>query len=347
MKKFISYFKILALVLLAGIQFSCNDDDDNLYAGAPEIDMVSASVDENGQALNPLVSTNMGYANNTYIIKGRGFASLKHIYFNDHESYFNPNLVTDNTIIVTVDINTPYVNGNNKLKLVTNTGSVEYNFIIAPPAPIFRGFQPVNAADGETITIKGNYFVDPTVKVGDMDAQIISYTLTEIKVKLPAGSQDKKVTVTTLSGNNTWGTAVGTAIYDDAFYAPWDMESWNNHEYVTDPDNAFQGDVFIKKQIDGWGNIQSNWNSDANAVTKYTGIKFAVRSDGPGKLIFVFNSQFWGDASKAFTTSDDWVEVKYKWSDLGNPAAVQFLGFQEFSGAQTTYYFDNFTYTTD
>ncbi|WP_164466705.1 hypothetical protein [Chryseobacterium taklimakanense] len=87
--------------------YSCRDNEETASASKTlKIDMVSASVDESGQPLNPLVNTNIGYANNTYVIRGSGFTGLQHIYFNDYESYFNPNFVTDNTIFVTINENT-------------------------------------------------------------------------------------------------------------------------------------------------------------------------------------------------------------------------------------------------
>ncbi len=345
---FFKSYKYVSLVILSLITlYSCNDDDATYQATAPSVEFVSASVDADGKPVDPLTPTTIGYANNTYVIQGKGFASLKHIYFNETESYFNPNLVTDTHIIVTINTNTPYENGNNKLKIVTGIGTVEYDFVVAPPSPVFKSFNPINAADGEEVTLYGNYFVNPTVKVGDTEAEIISKSLTEMKIKLPANSQGKKITVTTLSGNNTWGTAVGTAIFDDKFYAPWDFEAWNNHTYVTDRSAAFQGNVFIKKEISGWDNIQGNWGWDQEAVTKYTGIKFAVRSDDDGKLELIFNGD-WSDAEvRQFSTGKDWKEVKFTWSQLNNPAAVQNITFKEFTGNKHNYYFDNITYTTD
>lgn len=349
---FSNFYKVMLLMLavLASVT-SCRDNNEDVVdkAAQPEITMVSASIMEddagNVSIVDPLEETHIGYANNMYIIVGKGFASLKHVYFNDYESTFNPNLVTDTHIFVTVDADTPYENGSNKLKIVTAFGTAEYDFVIAPPKPVFNSFNPVNAADGEEVTLYGNYFVDPVVKVGDAEAEIVSKSLTEMVIKLPSGSQGKKISVTTLSGTSTWNTAVGTAIFDDKFYSPWDIESWNNHEYVTDQSGAYQGLVYIKKTISAWDNIQGNWNWDEDAVKNYTGIKFAVRSDGEGKLKLVFNGD-WGE-KHVFSTSSEWTEYEFSWADLGNPSALQNISFQEFSGNATTYYFDNITFTTD
>ncbi|MFT3919874.1 IPT/TIG domain-containing protein [Cloacibacterium sp.] len=349
MKNFINKtFKYFIFLLAVTVVWTAcrNDDDEKISTSAPTIDLVAASVDESGKPTD-LSSVTVGYANNVYIIKGTGFATLKHVYFNDYESYFNPNLVTDNTIIVTINEKTPYANVNNKLKLVTKFGTIEYDFTVAPPAPVFKSFNPINAADGEEVTITGNYFLNSVVKVGDVEAEVISESLTEIKIKLPQGSQGKKITVTTLSGSNTWGTAIGTALFDDKFYSPWNIDSAQNHTFVNDASAAFQGSVFIKKEIDGWGSISTNWVWEEDAVKKYTGIKFAVRSDDDGKLELIFNND-WSDSEvRQFKTSKDWKEVKFTWSQLNNPAVLQNLAFKEFTGNKHNYYFDNITYTTD
>lgn len=93
---FFKSYKYVSLVILSLITlYSCNDDDGTYQATAPSVEFVSASVDADGKPVDPLTPTTIGYANNTYVIQGKGFASLKHIYFNETESYFNPNLVTD------------------------------------------------------------------------------------------------------------------------------------------------------------------------------------------------------------------------------------------------------------
>ncbi|RYJ42077.1 hypothetical protein [Flavobacterium beibuense] len=339
LKKLMGLLTVFTVVSLGIV--SCSDDDSSASTSAPEINSIALSADEN---LEPL---EVGYANNMYAIQGVGFSTLQKVYFNDTDTYFNPTLVTENTIFVTIDKDTPYADASNELKIVTKYGTAVYPFIVAPPAPELRSFQPVNAADGEVVTLLGNYFLDPVVTVGGVEAEIVSTSLTEVAIKLPAGSQHKYIEVETISGSDTWGTAVGTAIYDDAFYDPWTIEEWNNHEYITDPAKAYQGVTFIKKEISGWDNIQGNWAWD-DQISQYTGIRFSVRSDDPGKLVLIFNGANWGDANFAFTTTSDWKEYRYTWEELGGmPEALQNISFQEFTGATHNYYFDNIGFTVD
>lgn len=329
----------IALISASSL-ISCSDDNESSAHTAPVIEAVSVADDP---ALTPITQ---GSANNMYIIHGQGFATTQKIYFNDTDTYFNATLVTDTDIFVTIDRNTPYADAPDKLRVVTRYGEAIYDFVVAPPAPDIHSFNPINATEGEEITIYGSFFLEPEVTIGDVPAQVISSTLQEIHVIVPAGSQYKKVKVSTISGEDEYGTAVGTAIYDDVFYSPWTIEAWNNHEYVTNLAQAAQGTTFIKKTISGWDNIQGNWAWN-DQLSAYTGIHFFLRSDDPGKLVWVFNGNGWGDSSHAITTTTDWQEVRLTWEQLGNPTAVQNLTFQEFTGNSHVYYIDNIGYTVD
>lgn len=330
---------LLLIMITLGFTFTSCSNDDNKGGGNPVIESVSLARNDS------LVE--QGYADNMYIIRGSGFTGTQKIYFNDTDTYFNSTLVTDNVILVTIDRDTPYADTVDEIKVVTKSGEATYHFVVAPPAPAVGSFNPVNAAAGEQFTIYGSYFLDPVVTVGGVQAEIVSSSLTEIVAIMPPDSNHKYVKVQTISGSSQWDTAVGTAIYDDAFYAPWDIEAWNNQEYITDQSLAYQGTTFIKKAIAGWDNIQGNWNWD-DQVSQYTGIHFAVRSDDPGKLVLIFNGNFWGDESHSFTTGTEWKDYKFTWDELGGmPEALQNISFQEFTGSTHNYYFDNIGFTVD
>ncbi|MBO0343450.1 MAG: IPT/TIG domain-containing protein [Bacteroidota bacterium] len=331
----------LALYLMAsifiGIVSSCstNDTDDALTA-APVITSVSKA--EEGD----LAPTSIGYANNMYIIRGSGFMGLEKIYINDTDTYFNPTLVTDSSIFVTVDEDTPYENVSDEIMLVTSSGSVAYHFVIAPPAPqILRGFNPVNANEGDEVTIYGNFFLDPIVTFGTTEAEVISSTLTEIVVKTPAGADKQYVTVTTISGSVTSTYAVGTALYDDIWYFGWDVEPWNNHTYHTDT-TAAQGTTYYKKEMGAWDNIQGNWLWD-DQLADYAGIRISIKGPDGGMLKLVFNSN-WEANPPIFDVTPEWQEYTFTWEELLNADHVQNITFQEFTGNGGEYYFDNIGY---
>ena len=350
MKNFINKtFKYFIFLLAVTVVWTAcrNDDDEKISTSAPTINLVAASVDENGQPTD-LSSITVGYANNVYVIKGTGFATLQHVYFNDYESYFNPNLVTDNTIIVTINEKTPYANVNNKLKLVTKFGTVEYDFTVAPPAPVIDGFQSVNAADGDNIVIKGNYFVNPVVKIGDAQATISATSLTEITAKLPAGSQGQKISVTTLSGTATYGSEIGTAFYDDILYGSTVNSGWGEtHDiaYSADPLNIKQGEKSIKLDISAWSGFQFDNAPAFPAAAK--GIRFYAKATTAGSQnMQVMINNNWSNRATIDITGD-FQEYRIPWSTFGlsstpTVSSTNIIFFNQ--GNANVYYIDDLGY---
>ncbi|WNH09315.1 hypothetical protein [Thalassobellus suaedae] len=333
--KNILYFFIMASIVVSSLSSCSTDDNDSASFVSPVINSVSKA--EEGD----LTPTNVGYANNMYVIKGAGFTSIEKIYFNDTDTYFNPTLVTDTAIFVNIDQNTPYENASSELKIVTAGGTVIYPFVIAPPGPqMLRGFNPVNAADGDEITIYGNFFLDPVVTFGAIQAEVVSNTLTEIVVKAPAGSNHQYITVTTISGSVASTYAVGTAIYDDDWYNGWTVEAWNNQVYETN-DAAAQGRTYFKKNMGGWDNVQGNWGWD-DQIADYAGIRMSLKVPEGSKIKLVFNGNWSDDTAPIITLTSEWKEYYFTWADLLNAGHVQNISFQEFTGNGGEYYFDNF-----
>lgn len=319
--KYLLGFFILASIFLNTLS-SCSNDDANGSSG-PVINSVSPSVE------GDLVPVTIGDPKNVYVIRGSGFKNLQKIYFNDFDTYFNPTLVTDTAIFVTIDENTPYENSSNELKIITGTGTVIYPFIIAPPIPTFDWFNSINAAEGDVVTIKGNYFLDPIVKVGTTDAEVISSTLTEIKFKMPANAKDKYVSVTNISGTTPSQQAVGSALYDDVFQDEIDHWGWNATDKFTNAfaDDKVQGNNSMKIVFGGWGGADMKFNS--RDVSKYKAFRVRVKSisaNADASIIFVFGG--WAYQVKK-TLTDKWTTIEIPFSDIGNPTTFDQLTLQE------------------
>lgn len=347
----IKNYKIILLLAFALVTWSaCRDNSESIIATPPVINSVSQSVDIDGVPITPLVPTKIGYANNTYIIQGKGFASLKHIYFNDFESFFNTTLVTDNTIIVSINTDTPYLNGSNKLKLVTGTGTVLYDFTVAPPAPVFTGFQSINAADGSNITLKGNYFVNPVVTVGTVKATVVSTDLTHIVATLPPGSQGKKVSVTTLSGSVTYTSEIGTSFYDDIFYNGVTAHTWGgssepvNIAYSEDPLNIQQGEKAIKYSANSYSALQCDGSPGIPSTAK--GLRFYAKGTAANTkgLKLILNYSYATTPSVSLSTDYQYFEIP--WSEFGLSAAPSTMNvtYNNNTGSTNTIYLDDIGY---
>lgn len=338
--KIINRYSIFILMMSILSLSSCSSDDGGSSNQPPVIDKVSAAVDEDGQptALEP---TNIGYANNLYVIQGSGFSTLKKVYFNDTDTSFNPNLVTDNTILVTIDINTPYADASNKLKLVTEYGEVEYDFTVAPPAPQLASYNSINANPGDEFTIFGSFFLDPVVTVGTTQATIVSSTLTEIHAIMPAATQYQLVTVTTISGSATATQPVGTAIFDDdraSFVENW-LGPWDGSGFTINSEVKIQGNSSIKAVFGGYVGFKFPMFAAPVSTTGYSGIRISLKSTKEtGKFKVVINGNF--GAGKEVSFVSNWSSFVIPFSDLGgNPGSVNEIVLQEFGndGGDTLY----------
>ena len=332
MKKF-NFKTVLGLLSVFSIALfvSCSDDDSKGAGGKPTIESVSMAQNDS------LVE--QGTANTMYIIRGKGFTGTQKIYFNETDTYFNGTMVTDNVILVTIDRSTPYENANNELKVVTTGGTATYHFVVAPPAPDITGFNPVNAAAGETVTVAGSYFLDPVVTFGTIPATVVSSTLTSIQVKVPEGAQGTYITVKTISGKATSWEAVGSSIYDDNLIAGMTAGGWGVTTDLAATENVSQGEKAIKVAIDSWSGFQLD-NGPATGTS--TGIRFSIKADTAADIRMILNGDWTDSKQYKFVPSTSWTKVFIPWSAFGGkPATVSSLVFGENKGVKNVYYIDD------
>lgn len=334
--KFKIFNGTLAIMLSLFTFISCNDDDNSTSTLAPTITGVSTALED-----EPVTQ---GYADNMYIIRGTALSTTQKIYFNDFDTYFNTTLVTDDVIIVKINRITPYADVTNEIKIVTNYGEAVYTFVVAPPAPNVTGFNPVNAVDGETVIVKGNFFLDPVVTIGGAPATVVSNSLSEIEVVIPSNSKNKFITVTTISGESTSTVAVGTAIFDDIFYygLGLDLVNYPGGTIVTDAD-ALSGNKYLKYEVGAWTGIDTfpNWDGTPVSEDEYYGIGLWVKADNPTTgFAFMFNG--WND-SNLITLTTEWQFIEIPWSNYNewDRGIIQRLSFVNRSGDPITYYVDD------
>lgn len=340
-----SVYSLLAFVFSMILLTSCTDDSTNTSTDPPVITSVAATVTDLQGTPSDLSPITQGYANNMYIIRGSGFGTTEKIYFNETIATFNPTLVTDTEIFATININTPYANASNELKVVTKYGTAVYHFVVAPPAPILSSVNPINTVDGSEITLKGNFFLNPIVKVGTITASVVSSTLTEIHATLPTGSQLNKVSVTTISGTATYNSAIGTAFYDDAFYYGLTAGGWGEVHDISDTSSVSQGDKAMKCTIQSWSGFQLDGNVPLQATA--TGIRFKMRMATAGQIRLVFNFDWGHQYYMDITTSyQEYVITWDKFGLIGPPAAYQSLVFGS-TGDTNIFYIDDFGFSVN
>jgi len=166
------------------------------------------------------------------------------------------------------------------LKVVTQYGTATYHFVIAPPAPVIGSYNPINANAGDTVTIYGNFFLNPSVTFGSTAATVVSNTLTEIQVIVPSGVSNQYVTVTTISGSSTSSQALGTAIYDDtaASFVENYLGPWDGSGFTVDTDVKVQGASSIRAVFTGYTGFKFPMYSSPVSTSGYSGIRVSFKS---------------------------------------------------------------------
>lgn len=319
-KYLLSYFAIALIAV--GLFSSCDNESTTSDSGLTITSVAKAVAGD-------LLPVTVGDPKNYYIIRGSGFTTVQKIYFNDFDTYFNPVLVTDTEIVVLIDEKTPYANASNNLKVVTKNGTLLYDFVVAPPTPKVDSYNSINAAAGDVVTVYGNYFLDPIVKVGAENVAVISSTLTEIKFKMPADAMDKYVTVTNISGSTVATQAIGSALYDDALQGDAGHWTWNGADTFNTgfTEDKVQGLASIKLIFGGWNGADMKFVS--RDVTKYKAFKVRVKSistNSDASLKFVFGGWAFQIIKKI---SAEWTTIEIPFSEIGNPTTFDQLTLQE------------------
>jgi len=92
-------------------------------------------------------------------IQGSGFTGLKKAYINGFSTYFNPVMLTDNSMLILVSGKTPIIEADstvrNTIRLVKDATEMTYNFQIRSAAPTISSISNTLPAAGDTITILG------------------------------------------------------------------------------------------------------------------------------------------------------------------------------------------------
>ncbi|KAF2332560.1 hypothetical protein [Flavobacterium daemonense] len=328
--KIVSLTACIAWVLSLILFTSCsNDDSASVYTGAPVIESVMPSGYNADGSVKPLVPVTVGDPKNYYVIHGKGLLTTQKIYFNDYDTYFRPTFVTDTDIIVLIDENTPYANASNQLKVVTNSGTAVFDFMVAPPVPTFSGFNFINCAEGDEVIIKGKYFLNPKVTLAktetlpEVPVTIVSSTLEQIVVKIPANANYRNLAVTNISGTAVSKEAIGTALYDDKLYGaqwggPWAGKGVD-FDYNKD---SYQGEKSWKWEFGAWDG--GNWGFDID-MSKYKAFRIAVKGTKNGQVNFNLN----GGANYVIPVTTSWVYMEIPLDKLGSPTSVWMVTFQE------------------
>jgi hypothetical protein len=242
---------------------------------------ITTSLKQRPSQVNPFDSaTTAGSLGTYYIINGNNLGSATSITFNGLSAYFNRGLMTDNSIVIQVPSNTPYLGSQATDSLIVTTlaGKAYYKFAILPPAPTPATYSDYDFWSGSQISLTGVGFAAVTA-VGltgsAATASIVSQTDTTLVLRFPTATVNRASLVFTYSSLGKPATATDTQelvdldnaytiFYKDNFQNTWQDNSWSAPSgKSTEASHSAGGTAAIRAnypaggwQIEGW----QGWN---------------------------------------------------------------------------------------
>ncbi len=298
-----------------------------------------------------------GRYNTQYAIVGNNLATTTNLQLNGISVYFNPALLTDNSIIFTVPNTIPFAGQSNKLTVTTKYGKVDFSFPILQPPPQVTSFAPLAGSAGDTLTIAGTVLDGATaVKFGlvaatAVSAKIVSNTSTQIKVVIPTGIVQAYIFVTTAGGTSQSVAQFGfkALIYDDAFANGWgNYTGYGSTLNFNNTVNVKRGTHAISVVVgNGYGALQIGYGgATLNSKTAgLTAVKFSIYGGNAivagDKALVVIN----GDYAHGFIITlkaGAYTDYTVPLSSLGNPGDIkEFVIQAQGIASPSTFYVDD------
>lgn len=222
--KTIQYIRlaVIGAVAAAGLT-ACNDDDeyfDDEYQSTPIT--VTKIFLEDYKSSVPDREVDFGRLGQTLRIEGKGFMGLKKLYINGYDTYFNRNLVSDNSMLVSINSKTPIVEAEEDvrdiIRFVKDGTETSYRFVIRAAMPTVTAVSNTLPLPGEKVTVTGTGLqeislvtlpggveVTEGIESDDVDGEWYSFTM-------PQGVTEAGALIAT--GAN--GTAQSPAYFNDS-----------------------------------------------------------------------------------------------------------------------------------
>lgn len=161
--KALRYICLSGLILSATAFTACEDDDEYFESDAQKKAIVVEKVFlENAESKTPDRDITGTFARVGQLIRleGSGFYGMKKVYINGYDTYFNRAYVSDNSMLVSINKNTPIVDAEpaerNKIRLVKDNAEFTFdNLVIRAASPSVTKVSCTLPMPGETVVVYG------------------------------------------------------------------------------------------------------------------------------------------------------------------------------------------------
>lgn len=331
------WYLVGVALLMFVVLTSCGDTPAGVRTpdGPPQLDRVSLVEKDS--------TTTDGSRGVTYVIWGNNLAATLSVTFSGAEANINPAYATDQNIIVTVPNDAPYANASDSLVVTNAKGSDSLPFNIIQPPPVINSFSPQAAGAGDIVTITGEVFDNvETVYFNEVEAEIISSTQTQIKVRVPEGIVSAKITVVTPGGETTAESSFGFKymIYDNELNANFWKGGWGNTSTYDNTEHVSRGTNSIKVEYSApWGGYQIGMNAPLS-LADYSAIKLSIYSNFEGSILISLNGNY--DATKVVElVKGEYINITVPLSVFGDPSELSQFVIQNQGTAGLIIYIDD------
>ena len=141
---------------------SCEKEDNS---GSTPINVTAVYLEDAESAVPDRLVT-FGRLGQLLRIEGSGFMGMRKVYINGYSTYFNPVMVTDNSMLIKISQETPITTAvegtRNTIRFVKDAAEYTYTFAVRDAAPTITRISNTMPAAGDTITIYGSGLVEIT-----------------------------------------------------------------------------------------------------------------------------------------------------------------------------------------
>ncbi len=192
-KIFKNIWLLMGFVIIASLAVSCDDDTDP-HAGTKVI--VDKIYLQDAESSVPDREVDFVRLGQTIRVEGSGFLGMRRIYVNGYETYFNPVLLSDNSMLLQVSGKTPTVEAEederNTIRFVKASTETTHNFLVRDAAPSISSISHTMPLAGEEITIFGSGLIEINKVVFPGDIEVTEGIESDEKgkfivVTVPAG----------------------------------------------------------------------------------------------------------------------------------------------------------------
>ncbi|GHV56142.1 hypothetical protein FACS1894182_02100 [Bacteroidia bacterium] len=315
------------MAVMAGFQ-SCKDENDGLDV-KPKINKVYL---ENAQSTKTDREVSFARQGQLLRLEGEGFTGVTKVDINGYSCYFNPVFVTNTSMLVRVNMDTPVFDApddvRNTIRLEKTTSNyLIYDFEIRAAAPSITSVSHTMPAAGDVILITGKGLQE-IAKIefpGGILATDYSGNAegTEVTVTVPAGLSDEGGSILIVGAN---GGAYSPACFNYKKGLLHNFDDVQNYSWGSGIDNTALTDVIpagIKPASQGGyqvfnanGNLAANndqrfWLNSTAIMTIMGNIPASTPAADCGIQMDIYVEGEWNSGIIRFAAADGWGASRY------------------------------------